>query len=559
MRRHSLSLGACVLLGSWSGSALAADYYVEPASGSTSGDGSPARPWRTLEEVAAGGLIGTTVKAGDRLYLGAGYHGTPSFTSGHFEPPIVVLPKSGAQGVRLGRVRFGATSGWQLSGVDVSPAYMPTPTKGTLLDIGAGASRVTVASCRLHSVEDASGWGVTEWLDVASNGISVAGDDVTLLDNEVRSVRFGISVSGQRAVVRGNRVLGFSADGLRGLGDDGLFEYNLVQDSYLDDSVDSNHDDGFQSWSVGSGGVGTGVVRNITLRGNVFINSEDPARPLKGQMQGLGCFDGMFSGWVVENNVVVTDHWHGISLYGALDSRIVNNTVIDNAEGRPGPPWIMVTEHKDGRASQNVVVRNNLTMALRLSGTNVVEDHNQIIETSDFSRYFVSPAQWDLRLLADAPAVDVGSSEQAPAEDLRRVPRPQGTAVDLGAYEWVDESTWPGPGGAGGEAGGAGGGASGTAGGGGAGAVGAEGGAAGAAGAGATASSADQDAGCGCSVGPGAPSWRLGDVPPGPSPSRRDGGCGCAVATSAGQRAVLSLGALALAAALRRRGRRGRR
>ena len=37
----------------------------------------------------------------------------------------------------------------------------------------------------------------------------------------------------------------------------------------------------------------------------------------------------MFVDWVIENNVVIVDHWHGITLGGARNCRIVNNTVID--------------------------------------------------------------------------------------------------------------------------------------------------------------------------------------------------------------------------------------
>jgi MYXO-CTERM domain-containing protein len=229
---------------------------------------------------------------------------------------------------------------------------------------------------------------------------------------------------------------------LRGLGDNETFQYNLVKNSYLDDNLDSNHDDGFQSWSVGPGGVGTGEVKNLTLRGNVIINAENASQPLKGTLQGIGCFDGFFVGWVVENNVVITNHWHGISLYGAKDSRIVNNTVIDNESGEPGPPWIMVTDHKDGTPSENVIVRNNLTTDLDVSGTNVVEDHNTVLG-NDLSAYFVNAGAWDVHLLPNAPAIDQGSADQAPALDADSIPRPQGNGIDLGAYEWHDPSVVP--------------------------------------------------------------------------------------------------------------------
>ena len=87
--------------------------------------------------------------------------------------------------------------------------------------------------------------------------------------------------------------------------------------------------DGIAGGAADPGGVGTGEVRGVVLRGNVFINHVNPAHPLRSSMQAIGCFDGWFVNWVVENNVVVTDHWHGISFYGMCDSRIVNNTVID--------------------------------------------------------------------------------------------------------------------------------------------------------------------------------------------------------------------------------------
>lgn len=547
----AITLGALtVSLGS---PASAADFYVDPATGSAANDGSAAKPWKTLEEVITAKLFGTTVKAGDTVHLKSGYHGEMAVSGGSYAPPITVVSDVGL-GAKLRHVRFTSTSGWVLRGVSVSPSYGTAAGAITMIEVQTNASKITVEDSEAFSVADSKAWGVSEWLQSASNGISVRGSDSTARNNKVKNVRFGITADASKVVIEGNTVENFSADGLRGLGDDETFQYNLIKNSYLDDSVDTNHDDGFQSWSVGPGGVGTGEVKNMVLRGNVIINAENPAQPLKGTLQGIGCFDGTFVGWVVENNVVITNHWHGISLYGARDSRIVNNTVIDNEAGKPGPPWILVTKHKDGTPSQNVVVRNNLTTDLDVSGTNVVEDHNVVLG-ANLANYFVNAASWDLHLLKTSPAVDQGSTDQAPALDADKIPRPQGAGIDLGAYEWHDSTVVPvggtGGGGTGGGSsvgGAAGGGSGGTASGGASGSAGNPSG-----GSGATASGGGGKAGAGNSGGTGGAGKS--------SDGGDDGGCGCRLAGQDGesQLPLWLLGALLGASALLRGRGCGRR
>lgn len=515
--------------------ARAADFYVDPAGGSANGNGSAANPWKTLQEVVDAGLFGSTVKAGDTVHLLSGYHGEMMVSGGSYAPPISVVAAAG-HSPQLRRVRFSNTSGWLLRGVSVSPSHGGAASGAiTLVEIQTSSSKITVEDSLVFSVSDSSAWGVSEWLG-AHSGFSVRGPESVVRGNTVKNVRFGISADAAQVMIDGNTVENFSADGLRGLGDDQTFQYNLVKNSYLDDSLDSNHDDGFQSWSVGPGGVGTGEVKNMVLRGNVIINWEDPAQPLKGTLQGIGCFDGTFVGWVVENNVVITNHWHGISLYGARDSRIVNNTVIDVQSGQPGPPWIMVNDHKNSTPSENVVVRNNLSTNYDLKGTNVTSDHNVTLSGS-LDAYFVAPTApaWNLRLLETSPAVDQGSTTLAPALDADKIPRPQGAGVDLGAYEWHDPSVVPSGGTGGGAGASSGGSSSGGTSSGGAPSGGTSGG-----GAGGTTSG-------GASSGGAAANGDGGD----------DGGCGCRVAGAEHtRRASLLLVALGAALTLRRRRRR---
>ncbi len=455
-RRCWLAIGLCCI----SLPVAATSFYIDPVNGNDASDGSAGAPWRSLQTVLDSGRVesrnwpsypyqasmslvvvntGAPVKAGDTLWLSDGYYGDVVVQHLYNTAPITIAARAG-HSPHLRSLLVQSAQNWVLRGLSISPSYAATNTPTTMArftshNFFGPTWDIELADSELFSVVDASAWNAQDWVDRPSSGIDIGGERISVHDNRLRNLRFGISVDGDDAKVQRNLIDGFSADGLRGLGDRGLFEYNRVQNVKVGDPPDGNHDDGFQSWSVGAGGVGTGEVTGVVLRGNVFINSTNPNDPLRNSMQGIGCFDGFFVNWIVENNVVITDHWHGISFYGMRDSRIVNNTVIDINATAPGPPWIMVHAHKDGRPSSNVVVRNNLATDYSLEGTSLVADHNVEFAYANAGALFVAPP-FDLHLLPGTNAVDTGSAILTPTIDIEGVPRPQGAAVDLGAYEW---------------------------------------------------------------------------------------------------------------------------
>ena len=452
--------------------AAAETFYVDPENGSADGDGSQSDPWATLEQVVGDGLIatrdwaskppdsntslepkndGAPVGAGDTLVLMSGYHGAVQIRGAYNETTITIRAGMG-ETPKLSHLQLRSAANWHVKGLTISPSFADEYERRTMLDVSGhghhGPSHdITVENNEMYSVDDASGWSADDWDSKAASGIGVGADDTQVLNNTVRNTNFGISVSGENARVAHNTVDGFSGDGLRGLGDNGKFLYNVVKNAW---DVNKNHDDGFQSWSRTDQGVGTGEVKGIVLRGNLFINNEDPSADLAATLQGIGCFDGFFTDWTVENNVIITNHWHGITFLGMRDSQIVNNTIIDISDGDPGPPWIQVDTHKDGTPSENVIVRNNLVTDLKL-GDGVTGDHN--IELSDPSAHFVDPDNFDLHLKKDSSAIDAGSAMGAPSLDRDEVPRPQGDGIDIGAYEWYAGDTPPGADTGGGDAG----------------------------------------------------------------------------------------------------------
>jgi parallel beta-helix repeat protein len=386
-----------------------------------------------LEAVAASGR---TFAGGDLLLLRSGHHGSPVIRGKH-SSDVVIRPVSGAD-VTLGRVAFRDARHWRLRGVTVSPETAPTYKGGTLAVIASTTTHIVLEQCDLYSVVDSSGWAAADWVKWACNGVSISGAFNSSISNRFLNVKFGAQVSGVSNRLAHCVIQNFSADGIRGLGNYCTYESNVIQDSY---KVDSNHDDAFQSWSVGTKGVGTGVVKGVVLRGNYILNYSDPKRPMRSTLQGIGCFDGFYEGWLIENNVVMVNHWHGISLYGARNCRIVNNTVTDVNTSTPGPPWIRIAKHKNGQSSTGNVVRNNLSPKFVIITGSALRQGNMVMDNP--SRFFRDYAGRDLRLKSGSPAIDAGNILEPPLWDLLGVRRPvdgdgDGVArIDVGAYEYV--------------------------------------------------------------------------------------------------------------------------
>ena len=437
-------------------SAQAADFYVDPLHGDMANDGSSQRPWKSLQAVFDKGLVesrkcaklpfkegavfetknpGAPVRPGDTIHLRSGSYGAFEIR-GYYNPDWITLAADEGHKPEFTKILIRAGSCWKLRGLFVCPDSDAEGKAGTLIDLQShgfhGPVRdMVVEDCHGQSIADSSSWTLPDWNTRAWNGIEVDGKNMTVRNCTFRNVNFGISVGASDSMIEHNTVENFAGDGLRGLGDNTTFQYNTVKNCY---DVNGNHDDGFQSWSTGDNRrVGRGEVRGIVLRGNTIINFEDPQQPFRGTLQGIGCFDGMFVDWVVENNVILTDHYHGITLLGAKNCRIVNNTVLDLKEGRPGPPWIRIGNHKNKTPSSECVIRNNLATGVG-AGEGVTADHNLIVK--DPSDFFVDAAARDVHLKPGCEAIDAGTLELAPLEDAAGTPRPQGKGIDVGAYEY---------------------------------------------------------------------------------------------------------------------------
>jgi len=271
-----------------------------------------------------------------------------------------------------------------------------------------------------------------------------------IADSTITNVKMGIDIGGTFNTIKGNRIQNFTIDGMRALGNDILIENNYISDNY---NIDDNHDDGIQSFTYAD------PIARVTVRGNKIVETTDPNRPFKGSLQGIGCFDGMFEDWLIENNVVVVNQYHGIALYGAINCKIINNTVLDQKPDQtPASTWITIEPHKkyaneldpDLKAyyqGRDNLVRNNLASFIIDSPRAGTFDNNKALASIDFAIYFVN-YPFDLHLKAGSPAIDAGTNTGASTFDADGVARPVdgdgngSSIVDWGAYEYV--GTWRG-------------------------------------------------------------------------------------------------------------------
>ncbi len=370
-----------VWLLAWVQAGLAGTFYVDPENGKMDGDGSADKPWSTLEAVVADKL--GAVKPGDTILLRTGYHGDVNISQARNDAVITVAAEEGHKPV-LSRLAVSRASKWTFRGLTITPSAAKEYQKCTIVSLGLRkkepSSDLVIEDCFIYSVLDTSKWSAEDWGARACNGISLGRDGKNLVarNNYLLNVRFGISMAAPGSLVEGNTIENFSGDGIRVTVDDLTVQYNTIKNCY---NVDANHDDGIQCFLFNKG---RGTVRRATIRGNIIINREDPKQPHRGPLQGIGFFDGPLVDFLVDKNVVLVAHWHGVSLYDAQGCKILDNAVYTKWHDEKPRPWIMLGSKQD-RVGSNVV-RGNLAHRFNLGKGEVDAAANEEVTEKAFYR-----------------------------------------------------------------------------------------------------------------------------------------------------------------------------
>ena len=428
-------------------------FYINPINGNNSGDGSISNPWKTLEYVINNNLIdsksyvtpydpnnpalvaknaGAPVKPGDTLMLYSGLHGNITLVNYINDQNITVMNVTGNNPV-FKKLHIQGGKNWVFRGISISSEPYGTYLNDKLVFLESHnwqgpVSNIRIENCQIYSTTTA--WtDSNNWVTKASDGIIIKGNSIDIVNNNLLNVHFGISMGGDNIIVSGNSIKNFSADGIRLVGSNNIIEKNIIKNCY---AVDNNHDDGIQSFTTG--GL---LVDNNIIRQNIILNYEDINQPLLGDLQGIGCFDGPFNNWIIENNLIVVNHWHGISLYSAVNCSIINNTVLDPTPlSGIGPSWIKI-EDDTNLPSSGCIVKNNVTNTISITSNTIVGNNITFQTLADYSSNFVDYSTYDFHLLQTSTLIDVADSTVAPTVDLDGNTRPSGSMPDIGAYEYI--------------------------------------------------------------------------------------------------------------------------
>ncbi|MFN2424858.1 MAG: right-handed parallel beta-helix repeat-containing protein [Candidatus Binatia bacterium] len=393
--------------------AFAVDYHVAPGGSDAAAGLTPATAWGTLQHAA------DNVDAGDTVHVANGnYAGFDLRTSGTAGNPVTFVADGPA--VAITSNNDTTPDGINVENADYVVIDGFVVNNRTRSGIRAALGHhLTIRNCTCGGN---GRWGIfTGFVD-----------DLLIEGNETHDsvLEHGIYVSnsGDRPVIRDNHTHDNYANGIHMNGDESQGGDGTISDALVERNV------------IHGNGVGGGSGINM---------------------------DGVTNS-VVRNNLLYDNHASGISLYridggsGSSGNLVINNTIINASDAR----WcVNIRDGSTGNTLRNNILYNHHSFrgvitidAASRSGFS--SDHNSGMnrmsidgdstvisfaawqaegyDASSFlavpTDHFFNPAG-DFHLLPTSPAIDAGTSTDAPGQDIEGGARPVGGGFDIGAYE----------------------------------------------------------------------------------------------------------------------------
>ena len=343
------------------------------------GNGSKERPYRSLQSLMESGYEPISNEV---IYLLNGNHGTANLHGGHY----TIAAASGHAAV-LNAIHITNGKNILVHSIRIESRM---PVNSYLLTIDTLSEEIIIQNCKITCTVSDDELHQKNWKEYVASGIYCDGNKCRIHGNLIQYTFHGLQTNGNQNIISNNIIDRFCGDAIRNTGNDNQFLENFLSNALIDDYYDptGNHDDLLQAWTHDS------PILNIIIKKNIAISTTDPDLPNRSKIvQGLVCFDGFTENWVVDSNIVVTDHPHGISLYGAKHCTIKNNIVLRNPHkfyDFESDPWIMIHDHKDKRMSEHNKVISNVATKYNIPSTSTIIKDNTTIDSiylTNFIKY----------------------------------------------------------------------------------------------------------------------------------------------------------------------------
>jgi hypothetical protein len=321
-------------------------FYVDPVHGSNSGNGSQARPWHTLAEVVAAGLISTMntnpnapITPGATIYLLSGNHGNILLQGwfganlvGYDNPSFITIAAlPGQTPVLSGLTVLGgnkwAFRGLTIQGLNTTGQYLTAFNGGTdffLVNFKGPHRDIIFDNNTVLSQPDVSQWTMQNWESNRSSGVQDDGGScVAVTNNTFQNIGFGMTTQqSTNVLMAGNTIDHFSDDGIDFGSSNLLIEGNTITNSIEDG--DGLHRDAMQ----GQPYPPNVPISHVVISHNTIIRITDPNLFSPAELQGIDAFDGIWRDVLVTHNVVITHAAQGIAFQGAHNIQMTNNILL---------------------------------------------------------------------------------------------------------------------------------------------------------------------------------------------------------------------------------------
>ena len=413
-------------------------YYVDASNGNDSNQGTEAQPWLTIQKAA------NTLIAGDTVFIKTGIYNE-----------IVTPQNSGTSGNYIVYLAYPGDT------VTIDGTDIPLPEWSGVFEIYLD-NYIKVSGLRVINSDDT---GILIWesshiiieknytYNTYSSGIaSWYSSNIIINDNEVElacndGLQECITVAGTDTFeISNNHVYngGPGTNGGEGIDAKDGSSNGKIYKNYVHDMDMSRLGIYVDAWDKHTYNID--VYQNIVhhCAHGIIVASE-----AGGFLENVRIYNN-----IAYNNEEVgiwIANWSLASEQPMKDIEVINNTLYNNGNEWGGGINVMNSD------AENVVIRNNicsqnLSFQIVIEDTpqNLIVDHNLIdgymgyfgeIYGSDSvvgNPMFVNFSGADFHLLESSPAIDNGSSIDAPNDDFYGNSRPQGTGYDIGAYEYVN-------------------------------------------------------------------------------------------------------------------------